>query len=72
MNDASKAPRPERPPTGHPPSLQMWTVGPELSRDGDGALADERDGHRIGADARHATQRAGWEALKKVTHESTP
>jgi hypothetical protein len=29
------------------------------------ALADERDGHRMGAHAWHATQRAAWEALKK-------
>ena len=31
----------------------------------DGALADERDGHGMGAPW-HATQRAAWEALKKV------
>jgi len=32
----------------------------DLLHDRDGALADERDGHRVGADALQATQRAAW------------
>jgi hypothetical protein len=37
----------------------------DLLHDGHGALAHERGGHRVGADAWDATQRAAWEALKR-------
>jgi hypothetical protein len=33
---------------------------------GMGALADERDGHWLGAHTGHATQRAAWEALGRI------
>jgi hypothetical protein len=36
----------------------------DLLHDEVGALADERDWHRMGATPWHATQRAAWEALK--------
>jgi hypothetical protein len=31
-----------------------------------GSLPDERDRHRVGAHAWHATQRTAWEALMKA------
>jgi len=34
--------------------------------DRDGTLTDERDRHRVGRTLWQATQRAAWEALKKV------
>jgi hypothetical protein len=40
--------------------------------DGDGALADERDRHRVGsARSWHATQRAAWEALAPFAFSGT-
>jgi hypothetical protein len=32
----------------------------------DGTLADERDGHGVGAHAGDATQRAAWDALQRL------
>ena len=48
-------------------SLRRVWMARDVLHDRDGALADERDGHRMGAHAWHATQRAAWEALRKVS-----
>ena len=38
----------------------------DVLHNGDEALADEHDGHRVGAHAVAATQRAAWEALRRA------